>query len=251
MLLDKRKELIINTLNQKKYLSINQLAKELYCSPSTIRRDTIFLEDKGLIRRYHGGVSIIPKYNKEIPRILREKEAIEEKKYICQIAKIFLADGLSMFVDASSTTNQLSSYFNEFANLTVVTNGLKTALDLSMIQNTEIFFAGGEIKVSSNATVGEITNDFMKDFHLNTTFISCRGIDEGGIYEADYAQASVKRQMISNSKQTILLCDDTKIGKSNIYKLSNFDNIDTIITNKKPPTSIIEAVQAQDSEIIW
>lgn|SRR5699024_537739 len=251
MLSTERKDLIMEVLQRKKHVSTNDLAEELYCSTSTIRRELIELEQKGLVERHHGGVSIIPKQNKELPRIFREKEALDEKKYIADLAKIFLIDGQAIFIDASSTANQLCTLFPNYSNLTVVTNGLKTALDLSMIHNLEAFFAGGEIKLSSNASVGEITNEFIKRFKMNITFLSCRGIDEAGLYEADYAQAAVKNHMIEHAEKTILLIDDSKIGKSHFYKLSGFEKIDTIITNKKPTQSIIDAVEKAGSEIIW
>lgn len=243
--------MIMEILNRKKHASTNYLAQKLYCSTSTIRRELIELEKRGLVERYHGGVAIIPQINKELPHIFREKKAMEEKKYICDLAKIFLTDGLALFMDASSTVNQLCPILGNYSNLTVVTNGLKTALDLSMVGKIDAFFAGGEINENSNATVGEITNDFINKFKMNITFISCRGIDEHGLYEADHAQAAVKRHMFENSDKTVLLCDDSKIGKSHFYKLSSFENVDTIITNKQPPQEIIEAVEEAGSEIIW
>src|SRR5699024_705347 len=215
MLSTERKDLIMEVLQRKKHVSTNDLAEELYCSTSTIRRELIELEQKGLVERHHGGVSIIPKQNKELPRIFREKEALDEKKYIADLAKIFLIDGQAIFIDASSTANQLCTLFPNYSNLTVVTNG------------------------------------FIKRFKMNITFLSCRGIDEAGLYEADYAQAAVKNHMIEHAEKTILLIDDSKIGKSHFYKLSGFEKIDTIITNKKPTQSIIDAVEKAGSEIIW
>jgi len=251
MLSLERKDMIIEILNRKKHASTNYLAEKLYCSTSTIRRELIELEQRGLVERYHGGVTIIPQFNKELPHIFREKKATDEKKYICSLAKIFLTDGLAIFMDASSTVNQLCPILGKYSNLTVVTNGLKTALDLSMVGKVDAFFAGGEINESSNATVGEITNDFINKFKMNITFISCRGIDENGLYEADHAQAAVKLHMFENSNKTILLCDDSKMGKSHFYKLSSFDHVDAIVTNKKPPQEIMDAVEEAGSEIIW
>src|SRR5690625_2337780 len=143
MLSLERKDMIIEILNRKKHASTNYLAEKLYCSTSTIRRELIELEQRELVERYHGGVTIIPQFNKELPHFFREKKATDEKKYICSLAKIFLTDGLAIFMDASSTVNQLCPILGKYSNLTVVTNGLKTALDLSMVGKVDAFFAGG------------------------------------------------------------------------------------------------------------
>jgi len=251
MLSKERQDIILKVLNQKKHVTTNYLSEKLYCSTSTVRRELIKLEERGLVERFHGGVSLVPQTNLELPRVFREQKAVQEKKHICDLARIFIGDGFAMFLDASSTVNILCNYLEDYSNLTIVTNGLKTALDVSMMSGLDVFFAGGEIKQSSNATVGEFTNDFLNNFKMNISFISCRGIDENGIYEANHAQASVKQQMIKNSEKTILLCDDSKFNKSHFYKLTSFDNIDAIITNKKPSKSLKKTIENAGSEVIW
>lgn len=251
MLSRKRQEMILDILNRKKHVTTSYLAEKLYCSVSTIRRELIKLEERNLVERFHGGVSLIPQTNLELPRVLREKRAVQEKRHIADLANIFIGDGFAMFLDASSTVNMLSHTLRNYSNLTIVTNGLKTALDLSMLSGIDVFFAGGEIKQSSNATVGEFSNDFLNNFKMNLAFISCRGIDQNGIYEANHAQASVKQQMIKNSEKTILLCDDSKFDKSHFYKLTTFDNIDAVITNQKPPKALKRTVENAGSEVIW
>ena len=251
MLSEERKDRILEILEQKKYASTNKLSQDLFCSVATVRRELIELENKGLVKRYHGGVSLIPQTNMELPRVFREKEAQEEKIYISDLATLFITNGQAIFLDASSTVNTLCSYLENYSNLKVITNGIKTALDLSMLSNLSSFFAGGKINLYSNATVGEMTNVFLTNFKMDIAFISCRGIDENGLYEADYEQAEVKKHMILNSDKTIVLCDDSKFEKSHFYKLAPFEKIHTVISNKPPKKSIIKNIELAGSDITW
>lgn len=252
MKLPERTDRILEILKNKKYVTPKHLAAELYCSESTIRRDLKLLEDSELIKRYHGSVSLLPRSNVEQPYNFRKMKFPEEKKYIAKLAKQFISNGDSLFLDSSSTVMNICSHLEEFINLVVITNGIKTAFDLSLNSNINSFLIGGKIKPNSLSVVGsEFTGDFIGNFRSNLSIISCKGIDENGIYEADHNQTVVKRHMIENSDKILLLSDHSKFNKSHFSKLSSFEEIDIIITNKKPPKNILESLDKYNTRILW
>src|SRR5690625_2046508 len=99
MLSKERQDIILKVLNQKKHVTTNYLSEKLYCSTSTVRRELIKLEERGLVERFHGGVSLVPQTNLELPRVFREQKAVQEKKHICDLARIFIGDGFAMFLE--------------------------------------------------------------------------------------------------------------------------------------------------------
>ena len=242
---------IISILKIKKNMTNFDLCKHLFCSQSTLRRDLIKLEKDDLIRRTHGGASINSNSNSEFSYFFRETEHIDEKEYICNIANDFITHGQALFLDPSSTVNKLCDHLEDYSNLIIVTNGLRNALHLSKVEQVKVFIVGGEVKNNSTAVLGEVAGTFLKNFKADIAFISCRGADLDGIYEADLNQALFKRHMIENAKKTILLCDSSKFNSTHFFKLTTYHNIDVLITNKKLDASYQEALEKCDCEIIY
>lgn len=246
-----RYNVILDILSRKKSVSIEKLCKETFCSPATIRRDLIALEKSGLISRNRGGASIIMSSSIEYPYAFRNSKKHGEKEYICKIAEDFLSDGSSLFLDSSSTVMQICKLIEKRRNISVVTNGLVTAYSLAQSENVKVCIAGGNVKTGSAAILGEFSSGFIKNFKADVAIISCRGVDEGGIYEADQNQALVKQQMIKNAKLTILLCDNSKFGNSYFYKLCDFSDIEAIITDQRPTEIIEKSILKSGCEILY
>ncbi|PPK48324.1 DeoR/GlpR family DNA-binding transcription regulator [Clostridium algidicarnis] len=246
-----RSEEILNILKVKKQVSTSYLCEKLYCSVATIRRDLIELEKAGLIKRFHGGASLVPNFNIEYSHMFRELENQQEKNYICNLALDFISDGYALFLDSSSTVGSICHLLKNYNNITVVTNGVKTALELVQLDSITTFIAGGQLKTRSTSIVGEFTSNFIDNFKADLSIISCRGLDENGAYEASQTQALVKQHMIRNSKSTILLCDSSKFNHSNFYKLDSFENIEAIITDIEPSSKILNSILLSGCEAIY
>lgn len=59
MLNIERYNLILELIKNKKNIKLNELVEEMDVSEATVRRDLNFLEEKGKIRRVHGGAVLI------------------------------------------------------------------------------------------------------------------------------------------------------------------------------------------------
>lgn len=250
-MLEERLEKIMAILKKQKYMTNTELCQRLFCSQSTLRRDLIKLEKAGLVIRTYGGATIVTPTNHEFSYFFRETERPHEKAYICDLARNFITHGQGIFLDSSSTVNKLCPYLDHYTNLIVVTNCLKNALNLSRAEQTQVFIAGGHLKKNSTSIIGEMAGAFLEHFKVDIAFISCRGIDLNGIYEADLDQALFKQHMIENAKKTILLCDNSKFNSEHFFKLTTFDKIDALITNKKPQATYQEKLAASGCELIY
>lgn len=246
-----RSEDILNLLKQKKKMSVEDLCKAFYCSQATIRRELVKLEKTGSIKRVRGGAVIRGGTNFDYSAMYRMSVNIKEKHYICSLAQDFISSGMSLFLDSSSTVEQLCLYIGKIHGLTVLTNGINTALILNANENTDTYITGGFIERGSNTVLGELAGDFVNRFRADLAIISCRGIDKHGAYEANHQQWLIKQHMISHAKSTLLLCDSSKFDKSYFHCLSDFRNLTAVITDKKPDDSICEAISAADCELIY
>lgn len=250
MLQEERLEKILTLLNQKTKMSNDALCKQLFCSISTLRRDLIKLEKNGLIKRWHGGASLISNANNEFSFLFREYESSDEKTYISQLANDFIQDNQALFLDSSSTVAKLCEHLMD-RNLVVVTNGIKNMIHLNQSESIQLFALGGLVKLNSLAVVGSMAGEFLQQFKADIAFLSCRGISLDGIFEADSNQAFVKQQMIKHAKKAILLCDSSKFDSKHFFKSATFEQIDLVITNEKPDDAYLKKIEDCHCQVIY
>lgn len=248
---NERADKIVEILKAKKHVSTRYLCDTLFTSTSTIRRDILELEKSGIVKRIHGGVTLVPSSNIEYSYIIREMENKKEKIYICSLALDFISNGFAIFLDSSSTVSNLCPMLQKYTNLTVVTNGVQTAMELAQMDTVTTFIAGGQLKPGSTSVVGELSGSFIDNFHADLSIISCRGLDGDGVYEANQTQALVKQHMIRNSKSTILLCDSSKFEQSHFYKLSSLKDITAVLTDKQPCPRIYNKILEHGCEVLY
>lgn len=249
MLTNDRHEKIISILQRKKYMKPKELTKELYASESTVRRDLLALEKMGLIHRNHGQISLFE--NNEPAHQVRVGEYFKEKNYIAQIAVNYIENGMTLFIDSSTTSNALCTYINQFKNLTIITNGLKTATDLSLNSDNNVLVTSGMLKPYSSSLLGQTTSDFIHTFNADIAFCSCRRLDKSGVYESDFQQGYLKNAMIAKSKMAILLCDSSKFYKKDFYGFTTYKDIHTIVTDQKPDNPFLETCKTYNCEVDW
>ena len=105
---DKRLQEITDILQNRKRIDVKQLEKLTFSSTSTLRRDLIFLEEQGLIKRKHGEVILNSFNTVELAHSIRETENRSEKKIIADLAKDFI--GVFTWIQVQQFMNYVLSY---------------------------------------------------------------------------------------------------------------------------------------------
>lgn len=231
---ERRQQILEIMRRNNQFVSVEQLCNELFSSGATIRRDLHDLETNRLIRRTRGGAILVEGSTSEDPIAFRENQNSMKKQIIAELASRHIHDGMTLFLDSSSTVGALARMLDRFSNLKVVTNGLKTALLLSNFQNVKVLCTGGSLRENSKSLVGEAACDFVSRFNADVAFLSCRGLSiERGISEASEEEYCVKRRYLANCKKAVLLCDTSKMDLVYSCKLAAISDFAEIITEKK------------------
>lgn len=226
-----RLDRILALLREKQTATVKALSSQLYASEATVRRDLNELEKRGLIKRVHGGAVLLDSANRELPLYVREQQNVEAKRIIAAKAARYLQDGQVIFLDASSTVMFLIKHLESFQSLTIITNGLKTAQELSSL-NHKVYCTGGLMLHNSSAYVGDFAADFVRHFNADVFFFSSRGMTEDGrITDESSEETNIRRVMFAQSRKRIFLCDRSKIGKTYCYNLCSTNQLDACITN--------------------
>jgi DeoR/GlpR family transcriptional regulator of sugar metabolism len=237
-----RKEQILNILRAKQYATVNEICMQLYVSGATVRRDMKELEERRQIRRTRGGAYLVEGISTEDPYAVRERQHVMEKQIIAAQALQYIRDGMTIFLDSSSTVYILVQSMRGFNNLRVITNSLKTALCLSSNKGIEVMCACGKPRAGTCSLVGQSTVDYLRKLNADAAFVSACGFDlEKGTSEASEEEAFIKRTLIDNAKDKYLLCDSSKMGKDFLRKTADLLEFNKVITERQNINSQIEA----------
>lgn len=229
-----RQEQIIEILEKYKSISVTKLAKLLYVSQPTIRRDLSLLEQQGKVQRTHGGVVLRKMSDAEIPLMFREDQNNTAKKTIAEKAAMLIRDGDVIFLDASSTVSYLIPYLEKFNDLIVITNSPKTSIRLGE-HNIKSYCTGGQLLMHSVAYVGSETERFVSNINADLFFFSSRGYTESGmITDSSEEEVSVKKAMLKNSEKSYYLCDTSKKGNKYAFNICSVKDIEGIIDEETP-----------------
>lgn len=233
MITEARKKNIVELIEKQGIVTLQQLSDTFGVSIYTIRRDLTTLEKKGLIQKTHGGATKIEK-SKWLPSFQEGSlEAIEQKKAIAFKASELVESGDTIFLMGSMISLLMIPLIKDL-HITIVTNSLDVAKELSVINNIETILIGGKIKNEKGNILGSTAIQQLSNFHLDKAFIPCAGIHHDiGISTSTIDSSAFLKTLISCSRQNIVVADYRKFRRITFAKVCNFEKIHIIITDTK------------------
>lgn len=233
MIKNERLDKIIKILEERKHCTVNFLANKLYVTPITIRRDIKILEEKGLVNKCYGGVSLIMHTNREVPLAVRETYNSDIKATIASNAAKLITNGSIVFLDASSTAAHIVDFLTPEQGVTVITNSIKTLTQLAQ-KHITAYGTGGKLLHNSLAFAGAKAESMVSTMHADFIFFSSQGITlDGNISDFSEAETKLRQVMMSRADKCYFLCDSSKIGKEFLFQVCNIADIDSVFCDKK------------------
>ncbi len=237
-------------VREKGVARVDEICRVLRVSPATTRRDLEQLEAAGHIRRVHGG-AVSTESRLEEP-LFDDKTALQsrEKRAIARAALAFIKPGDTIYLDGGSTVLELARAVRDRANLTVVTNSLRAASELSG-QGPRVIVIGGELRRLSQTLVGPLTQHLLGDLRVDRAFMGTIGLTAAeGLTTTDTNEAFTKRKAMQRASEVVLLADHQKIGKVSFVNAGRLDDIDVLITDRKAEKSFIKEARARGVRVV-
>ena len=242
---NQRSKEIIQQLLHDGEVTVEHLAKRLKTSTSTVRRELTELERAGLLRRTHGGAIRVEPMLYEPFRHLSSFSAQEqlhagEKRRIGLAAAEIIRDGEIIALGAGTTTTQVARSIRHRKGITVVTNAVNIAMELSHRVDLKVIVTGGSMSGDWFALTGPTGIAAVGEMFYDKAFIGVDGVHpEHGLTTNYPDQATVHRAMIRQSRQKIVVADHTKIGDIGTALIVPVGDVDLIITDKSAPARLL------------
>ncbi|MBP3337417.1 MAG: DeoR/GlpR transcriptional regulator [Clostridia bacterium] len=229
MSITNRQEQILELLRENSFMTVEKLSELTYTSASSVRRDLTQLENMYLIKRTHGGASVLNEINGAAPLDSRMKENVSAKRKIAKKASVLLKDGASIMLDGSTTAGFLIPYIAKLDNITLFTNNMITAIN-AINYGIETHCIGGKSVNNSAVLSGERSYKEISGIYPDILFFSSHGLTQKGeITDPTSEENYLRSLMIKNAEKTVFLCDSEKFGRKSLYTLCNVNDVDVCV----------------------
>jgi len=249
MLAEERRLKLVEWTREDGRLDAGDAANKLDVAVETVRRDLDVLQRRGAVRRVHGGAIAIERFAHEYTIPERYNRNPNLKRMVAAAAATFLPTEGAIFVDGGTTTECLAPYLRDKPKLLVVTNSITLANRIAD-SSTPTQLLGGRVRPATLSAVGAKTIADLMELNAVVSFIGANGISlQGGITAYDTDEALVKKTMMNNSVEKLLLVDSGKFGSAYPARFANFGDFDRLITNVDSDPDFVDAFESAGVEI--
>ena len=240
---------ILDFLQKNKRISVEEICTMFHVSRDTARRDLVKLEVENSIIRTRGG-AILPSIQEEIKNYTKRLETVsQEKKIIGKKAASLIYPNDNIILDTSTTVQACAEHIQNM-DCTIITNSINLAEVLSNRSHINIQLLGGTLHKEHRFLYGSSVVEKLSDYYVDKLFVGVIGISETGLTIAHEEDGVVKRKMVKQAKQVIVLADHTKLGTNHFFKFASLDDVDLLITDKTPPKAFMEVLRKNNVELL-
>lgn len=247
-----RQKFIVDLLNKQKTIQISDISQQLQTTRETIRKDIYALDAKGMVHVIRGGATL-PQTVHETKYGQRQHLETLEKEEIANTATKLIHDKMSIFLDYGTTAFQIAESIKKtnLSELTVITNSTFVLASLQFIENISIVMLGGMMRTSEGSISGPMTLQNIDELYADIGFFGCGGVSkEAGITNHYIEEVEVSKKMMQHCKTKVFLADHTKFGKKALYKSTDLNNLDFLISDSKISPKIVNSYTNRGISII-
>lgn len=249
-----RKDKILVYLRDRSSATVTELSELCEVSEVTIRQDLNQLAVEGLLVRTRGGAILSTRANSDFTFTARAAVNADIKQRIGEMAATFVQSGDSVVIDASTTglyvARALAQRY-ELEDVTVITNGVHTALELSNRLDIHTFLTGGHLRSSSVSLAGSFAWDMLGKIYATVGFLGARGLTvQHGLTEANMQEGDVKRRMCERCQEIIVVADSSKFGQVALVPFGKLTDAHRIITDHPASGEIIGHIRQLGVDVI-
>ena len=248
---EERKNIIRQVIKNTGKVHVSNLSKKLNVSEVTIRRDLADMEREGLLKRTFGGAVSLDLVAKAQPYSVKKEKNIAGKQLIAQMSSKFITNGMTIFVDAGTTTAELVPYLLNCQNLFVFTVDLQIALSLCRSNKIDVYMIGGNLSHSTKSVNSVDSVLKLQALNFDLAFIGCDAFGLQGFETGTETKAQIKKSAISSSAVKILLADHQKYGQHSLFNFSNLDKLNYFITDYNEPEFFNKLNEENKKKMLW
>lgn len=242
MIHQRRLNQVLELVSERGSVSIDEIGDEVGVSAATVRRDLNLLAEQRLVVRTHGGASALGS-GFELPLQYKASRQPEEKTAIARAVAELVVPGATVALNGGTTTTQVARTLGTSDTLaqpdgpgvTIVTNALNIAYELSVREHVSIVVTGGVPRRQSYELVGPLVAAALQNLTVDLAVLGADGLTgRFGVTTLDPGEADASRQMLAVARRVVVVADATKLGRSTFARICPLEQIDLLVTDREP-----------------
>ncbi|RKT90124.1 DNA-binding transcriptional regulator of sugar metabolism, DeoR/GlpR family [Saccharopolyspora antimicrobica] len=240
-----RQQKIIDHVVAQGFASAAELSELTGVSLMTVHRDLDDLVTRGLLRKYHGGVSAQPSTVFESSSDFRLHTHTAEKDALARDALQFITPGMSVMLDDSTTALALARLLPDVGPLTVVSNYRQVQETLRDVPDIRLIGLGGEYSRTHDSYLGLPCQEMINAFSVDIVFLSTSAMNARLTYHQEQEIVLVKRAMLASATTKVLLMDASKVARSALHQFAPVSAFDHVLLAGDLDAALVEEMREQ------
>lgn len=228
MIVDQRRETILEIVEKQGFVSLADLVEQVGTSESTVRRDLEHLDRIGQVRRTRGGAAYVGESLTGFEE--RSDRSSREKRKVAAATAELIEPGETILLDGGTTTLEVARHLTG-KSLQVVTNSLPIATLLANSPRIELVLIGGYLYPKTGVALGPLAVDALSNVHVRRLVMSVGGITENGLFNSNALLVEAERKMVEVAEEVIVVADSSKLGHSALARLCGLDVVDRLVVD--------------------
>ena len=250
-----RHQKILEILSSQQSASVARLSELLNVSAVTIRNDLAQLEQSGRIFRTHGGALLAEDRTRlEFTFATRKATNADAKRRIGELAAQLVQSYDSLLLDASTTSlavGQALKRCPDLHDLTLVTTGVWTALEMLGAPGIQVVLAGGIVREATGSLTGALSVDTLQQFHFNRAFLGASGLTlEEGLTDLPLAEVELKRTVVARAQEVVAVVDGSKFGHLAVASFAPIERVTRVVTDDTAPAWMVAELRQRGVQVL-
>jgi len=254
-----RMNALLDAMAAEGHLEVDELAKQLGVSSTTIRRDLNHLHEQQLVTRTRGG-AVATTVNYDLPIRYRRASHSSEKTRIGQAAAALVGPGDIVGINGGTTTTAVARAIAERQpaqdargpeQITIVTNAINIAGELTVRRHVKLVMTGGVSRLQSFELTGPLAYDTLAQIDLDYTMLGVDAFDpELGAKALDEEEARINQLMVKQARKVVVVADSSKLAARAFARICPLSAVDCFITDSGAPAEAIDRIREHGVEVI-
>jgi DeoR/GlpR family transcriptional regulator of sugar metabolism len=215
---------------KEEFVNFEELCQKFNASKSSIRRDLIELEAKGVLRRVHGGAISLQTRDEVLDFDRLTVSFHDEKARIGKKAASQVQNGQTVILGGGSTVVEVAKNLND-RPIQVVTNSILVAEVFWESKKVEVTLTGGYLYPRLGVQLGPICERMLHSVSADIVIMGIMGITKSGLSDSNSLIVESIRAMIQCARKVIIVADRSKFGRDAMIHVADLADVDQVVTD--------------------
>jgi DeoR/GlpR family transcriptional regulator of sugar metabolism len=235
---------------RQEFVDFEQLCRHFGASKSSIRRDLLELEQKGIVRRVHGGAISLKLRDESVDYGRLSGSSQDEKFRIGKLAASLVTDGQTIILGGGSTTVEVAKNLTNRPPIQVITNSIPVVQVFWDSKQVEVTLTGGYFYPRLGVQLGPICERMLNSVSADMLIMGIRGISAVGISDHNTLIVESLRAMIKAARKVVLVADHSKFGIDGMVHVASLDDVDQIVSDSALDPKFHQMLKEHEIELL-